>query len=116
MFGQKKRSERVGELIHHELSQILIRKVADPRLAGLTVTKIKLSSDLRCAKIYVCLMGDEEKATNALEGLNKAKGFIRGELGRNIKLRYIPELIFKWDDSVDYGFHIDHIIDEIKNQ
>jgi ribosome-binding factor A len=114
MLGQYKRAERVGELIHHELCRILLRQVSDPRLKKVTVTRIKLSNDLRCAKIYVSVMEDEEQVSQTMQGLNKAKRFIRRALGRHLELRYTPELIFRRDDSIAYGMHIDQVLQELK--
>jgi ribosome-binding factor A len=116
MAGQRKRAERVGELIHHEICRILLHEVHDPRLTGLTITEIKLSNDLCCAKIYVSSLEDDEQATHTMASLNKAKRFIRGELGRNLKLRYTPELIFIRDESIAHGIHISQVLDELKQK
>ncbi len=116
MARQYKRARRVGELIHQEICRILLRQIGDPRLKQLTITRIKLSDDLRCAKVYVSLLGDEDQISQAMQGLDKAKRFIRGELGRNLKLRYIPELTFENDESIAYGFHINEVLCELKGK
>ncbi len=107
------RSERVAELVRREIAQIIIQHVNDPRLKSVTVTRTKLSPDLRVAKVFVSSITQEEQE-QVLKGLNRARNFIRGELGRNLKLRRTPELVFKWDDSVDYSFHIAEVITDLK--
>jgi ribosome-binding factor A len=114
--GQYRRTERVGELIHQEMCRILLRQIGDPRLKQVTVTRIRLSNDLRCAKIYVSILGDEEQISRTMSGLKRAKRFIRGELGRNLRLRYTPELIFKWDDSLAYSIHINQVLQELRRK
>ena len=116
MVGQYKRAKRVGELIHQEICRILLCQISDPRLKLLTITKIKLSDDLRCAKVYISALEDEEHLSQTMQGLNKAKSFIRGELGRNLKLRYTPELIFKLDESIAHGMHINQVLQELKRK
>ncbi len=116
MVKQYKRAERVGELIHQEIYRILLRQISDPRLKQLTITKVKLSDDLRCARVYVTMMGDEEQISQTLLGLDKAKRFIRRELGHSLKLRCVPELIFKDDEAIAHGFHIDHVLQELKKK
>lgn len=116
MAEQYRRADRVAELIHQEMCRILLRQIGDPRLRQVTITRIRLSADLRCAKIYVSMLGDEEQISQTLKGLERAKRFIRGELGRNLKLRYTPELIFKWDGSLADSIHISQVLEELKGR
>ncbi len=107
------RSERVAELIHREVARIILQQVNDPRLQSLTVTQVKLSPDLRVANVFVSSMGNEAQE-QALQGLGRAHNFIRRELGHNLKLRYTPQIVFKWDDSVEYSLHITEVLTGLK--
>ncbi len=113
---QFKRSQRVSELIHEEISNLLINGIKDPRIGFVTLVKVELTNDLKHAKIYVSVLGNEEEKNQTIEGLMSASGFIRKELGRTLKLRYIPELRFKIDDSLDYSSKINKILSEIKSE
>lgn len=88
----------------------------DPRIGFCTVTRIELTDNLRDAKIFVSVMGSEKEAEETLEGLNSAKSFIRKTLGRNLYLRYIPELEFKKDVSLEHLDKISRLINEIHSQ
>jgi len=100
-------------LIRHEISQIILQQVKDPRLRLLTVTRVQVSPDLRCAKVFVGILGEGQEQA-ALKGLAQAKGFIRRQLGQKLELRYIPELIFRHDKSVPYSLHITQLINGLK--
>jgi len=108
------RVSRVGEQIKKELSQILQQELKDPRIGFVTITSVEMSGDLQHAKVYVSVMGDEEQKKNTLAALNKAKGFIRSELGRRIALRHTPELVFKVDESIEHGQYINQLLREVK--
>ncbi|MBI3014111.1 MAG: 30S ribosome-binding factor RbfA [Candidatus Tectomicrobia bacterium] len=109
-----KRSERVGEMILAEISRLLLREVKDPRIGFVTLTGIDLSDDLRHAKVYISALGDEGTKQKTLQGLSSCAGFLRGRLGRELRLRYVPELDFHWDTSIAHGVRISHVIDELK--
>ncbi len=111
-----KRAERVGELIHREICRILLEQVKDPRINALTVTRIELSKDLQVAKVFVSLIGDDRQKTAAMRGLESAKKYIRRELGQNLELRYTPELIFRYDESLAYSQHMQEVIEQLKQQ
>ncbi|MDN4594453.1 30S ribosome-binding factor RbfA [Polycladomyces subterraneus] len=108
------RVSRVGEQIKKELSQILQQELKDPRIGFVTITSVEMSGDLQHAKVYVSVMGDEEQKKNTLAALNKAKGFIRSEIGRRITLRHTPELVFKVDESIEHGQYINQLLREVK--
>jgi len=108
------RVSRVGEQIKKELSQILQQELKDPRIGFVTITLVEMSGDLQHAKVYVSVMGDEEQKKNTLAALNKAKGFIRSEIGRRITLRHTPELVFKVDESIEHGQYINQLLREVK--
>jgi len=108
-----KRSQRVADRILEEVSDILHREVGDPRMALITVTGVKVSDDLRHAKIYVVEMGQETCQQETRDALKRAGGFIRRELGKRLQLRYVPEIDFLVDESFAYGNRIDSLILEI---
>ena len=104
---QGKRADRIGALIQEEISRLILRSVKDPRIGFLTVTRVKVSDDLRQAKIYVSpAQAGAAEGREALMGLKSAAGFLRGELGRRLSLRYAPTLIFLLDDSLEEGLHL----------
>lgn len=100
------RMGRIGEEYKKELSQIIDRELKDPSITGMiSVTKVKVTNDLKYAKIYISILNSEdEKAT--IDGLKKSSGFIRTELAKRVNLRNTPELIFEKDDSIEYGAKI----------
>ena len=108
-----KRSTRVADLMLREIADLLRRRVKDPRLEAVTVTGVELTDDLRHARVFYCLKTEVEQRQGVATGLNKAKGFIRGELGKRLRLRYMPEIQFKYDESFDYGDKIDRLLKEL---
>jgi ribosome-binding factor A len=112
----KTRMNRIGEEIKKELSVLLQREMKDPRIGFVTVTSVEVTSDLQLAKVYVSIFGDEEQRKASLEALAKAKGFLRTEIGRRIKLRHVPDFVFKLDQSIDYGNKIESILRQISTE
>ncbi|MGP1907543.1 30S ribosome-binding factor RbfA [Metabacillus sp. JX24] len=110
------RANRVGEQMKKELGEIISRKIKDPRIGFVTVTDVRVSGDLQIAKVYISVLGDAEKREDTLKGLAKAKGFIRSEIGQRIRLRKTPEILFEFDESVDYGNRIETLIHEINQE
>jgi ribosome-binding factor A len=110
------RIERVNRLIRQEISELLQRQIKDPRLGGLvSITEVATSPDLKYAKVFVSGMCDEEERKETLSGLAAASGFLRNELARRLRLRHIPELDFRWDDSIERGAHILELIDRVSH-
>lgn len=107
------RATRVGEQMKKELSDIIGRKLKDPRIGFVTVTDVRVTGDLQQAKVYISVLGDEEQRQNTLKGLEKAKGFIRSEIGQRIRLRKTPEIFFEIDESIEYGNRIEQLIRQI---
>ena len=108
-----KRSQRVSDLLRQEIAEIIMRKVKDPRLGFVTVTGVDLSDDLKSARVYIsCLKEEEKEAT--LDILNSAKSFIRSEVGRRIRMKVLPSIEFRFDESLRYGDRIDKLLKEIK--
>lgn len=106
-----KRSGRVGDQIREQIAEIILNKVKDPRVGFVTVTSVSLSDDLRHARVYLSTMGEDPSA--AFKGLEKARGFIRGELGRRIKLRFVPELSFYEDHTAEEAARITKLIEDV---
>jgi ribosome-binding factor A len=108
-----RRPNKVGELIKEEISRMLLREVKDPRIGFVTITKVKVSRDLRFVKVYFSVLGDQSAREDSLRGLNSAVGFIRRELGRRLRLRYVPEIGFSFDPSLEYMGRLAELIQEI---
>jgi len=109
-----KRSEKVADLIQKEISEMLVKTIKDPRIGFVTITRVAVSEDYRSAKVYFSVAGTVEERQRSIEGLNSAKGLVRKELGRRIRLRYTPEIIFKFDPSIEYAIHIGEVIRHLK--
>ncbi|NLY30098.1 MAG: 30S ribosome-binding factor RbfA [Firmicutes bacterium] len=109
------RVQRVREAIKQEASDV-IRKMKDPRVAFVTVTDAEVSRDLRHVKIFVSVLGDDDKKRAAMEGLERATGYIRSEIGQRIRLRHTPEIIFRWDESLERGARISQLLRELKEE
>lgn len=107
------RLDRIEEEIKKELSAV-ISDLKDPRISGLvSVVAVNVTKDLRYAKAFISILGNDEDAQGTIEGLSSAAGFIRKEIGHRIKLRYTPEFIFKEDSSIERGAHINKIIRQV---
>lgn len=109
-----RRMARVNDTIRRELSELLMRETRDPRLEGLlSITAVDTSPDLKYARVYVSVMGTEEEKRRAQEGLVAAAGFLRKGLAARLTLRYIPDLSFERDDSIERGTHLLELIKEV---
>ena len=108
------RSDRVFGQIHKVLSDVLLKKIKDPRLESATITDVKMSRDLRIARIYFTTTGNKKNAEEAVEGFKSAIGYVKRTLAGQLGLRYMPELRFFYDESFDYGSHIDKILKDVK--
>ena len=104
------RSARVSRHIRNTLAALLTKKIRDPRLRSVTVTEVDVSPDLRLAKVYFSTAGDEKAVADAEAGFQKAKSFIKRHLAGSLGLRYMPEIRFYYDTSLDYGARIDNIL------
>lgn len=120
-MGKGHRTGRLGEEIKKIISELLVRGLKDPRLSAMiSVTAVEVTNDGSYATVFLSVLDlnpDEEKAEkqqqDTLDALNSAKGFIRKEIGRQVKLRHVPDLIFKIDKSLEYGRHISKIINSL---
>ena len=109
---QYKRSDRLGDLIQQEISDILHRQIKDPRIGFCTIIRVDVSDDLRYAKAHVSILGSESQQKSALKGLKSAAGFIRREIGHRIALRHTPEISFILDESVEHSLRIAQLLKE----
>ncbi len=109
----RKYQRRVSELVHVRLSDLLERKVKDPRLDMVTITDVVVTPDASRADVYFSALGGEAALEDAQDGLESAAGWLRRELGRQLRLRNIPELVFHYDRSVERGERISEILDEL---
>jgi ribosome-binding factor A len=107
------RAIRVAELIQAEIADLLLRQLKDPRLTMTTISHVEVSPDIRHACVYVSHMGSEAEQRAAVAGLLHAAGFIRNQLGKRLKLRYIPQLDFKLDTAIAYGVRISRILNTL---
>ena len=110
------RPGRVQEALRQEISKIVHSEMKDPRIGFITITKVDLTKDLRYARIYFSILGEDKEKKLALKGLNNAKGYIKGLLADRIKLRFMPELAFAIDGSLEHTKHIYGILDKIKKE
>jgi len=107
------RSEKVEQFIKEELSEILRREVNDPRIGFVSVTDVELSVDLRHARVFVSVLGDQDAKTATMAGLESAMGYIRRELGQRLQMRYTPDITFKLDESIERGSRIMKLLGEV---
>jgi ribosome-binding factor A len=111
-----KRANRVGDLIREVICEMLLRDLNDPRLEPVTITEVEVTEDLRLAKVFFSARGNRSKEEASLRGLQSAAGYIRKKLGKELRLRYIPDLLFKVDHSFDYGSKIDQVFETLKEE
>ena len=112
-----KRIKRISEEVKRVVSDIISNELKDPRISPMTsLTHVEVTRDLRFAKIYISVLGNEVEKNETLEGLENAKGFIRREIGNRIKLRYVPEPTFSLDDSIEQSIYISKLIDKVNRE
>jgi ribosome-binding factor A len=110
------RQEKLGEQIAIEMSDLLRTRVKDPRVGFASVTHVEVSGDLRHAKIYVSVMGELDEKRQTIQALHHATGFLRRELAGRLTVRFIPEIVFKLDNSIEQGAHVLGLIRELELQ
>lgn len=111
------RVSQIGEEIKRVISQLLRIKIKDPRISDMvSITEVRVTNDLSFAKVFVSVFGTEDEKNDTLEGLRNAEGFIKKEIGRNVKMRIMPKLIFELDDSVEESLRLEKILEEIKTK
>ena len=110
------RAQKVAEAIQKEISTLIIKGLKDPRIGFVTITAVDASSDLSLAKVFFTVIGDEKARSDTAAGLKSAIPFIRREIGKQLRLRIVPELVFHYDSSIDYGQHIESLLKEIQEK
>ncbi|MDZ7373147.1 MAG: 30S ribosome-binding factor RbfA [candidate division KSB1 bacterium] len=108
-----KRADRVAVLLREEISRVIFEELKDPRVGHVTITRVRLTDDLKYARVYFNVLGGAEKAEQCRAGLERAKGFIRNQIRMNTDLRFIPDLEFRYDDTLDYSERIEELLREI---
>jgi len=108
------RGDRVGGQVQKVMAQLLQKEIKDPRLEGVTITGVRMSRDLRIAKIYFTTTSGEAAHADALAGFERARGFVKRELAQRLGLRYMPDLNFYYDESIDYGERIEKLLKSVK--
>lgn len=110
----KRRVEKMSEEIRREISGIIAEEMKDPRLNLVSVSRVEVTADLGHARILISVLGDEQKQEEAIQALEKAKGFVRTELSSRIRMRHAPEISFRLDKSIEHGIKINAILDDLK--
>ncbi|MCL6635421.1 MAG: 30S ribosome-binding factor RbfA [Peptococcaceae bacterium] len=110
------RPERLAEAIKKEVSELLRDEIKDPRIGFASITAVEVSSDLRYARVFVSVFGPPEDRQASIEALQKAQGFIRGEIGRRIRLRHVPEITFKLDESIGRGSRVIELLNRVREK
>lgn len=108
---------RINSEVQRALSELIRMGVKDPRVSSLTsVTDVEVAPDLKTAKVFVSVLGDEKKQKDTLEGLKSAMPYLRSQLAKSINLRNTPELRFQLDTSIEYGMHMSALINQVKSK
>lgn len=105
-----RRTDRVGEAIQALVAGLLVREIKDPRVGLVTITGVRVSPDLRHARIYFSTLGDDEQRLRSLRGLRSAAGFVRGQIARQLNLRVAPEIAFEFDPSLEEAERLSRLL------
>jgi ribosome-binding factor A len=108
------RASRVADVVLREIADLVMKKLKDPRVQGITLTGVDVSKDLRYARVYFSLIGDDTQILRAKAGLESAKGFIKREIGLRMDLKHVPDLVFKHDPSLERGRRMEKLFQKIK--
>lgn len=107
------KQKRVAEAIRTKLSELFLRELKDPRLQGVTITKVNIDRELMYANIYVQALGEDERENDVMDGLEAASGYLRHQLGGALRLRTVPHLRFHWDPSLEHAERINQLLDSL---
>jgi ribosome-binding factor A len=110
-----KRADRVSDLLKAEISQMLLKEVKDPHIGFMTITGVEVSKDLHVANVFYTILGDEKQVSESAQALSRVSHFIKRQLGKRLRMRYIPDIIFRYDHSLEYGAKIDNILGHLKD-
>lgn len=109
------RAARVGEEMRAELANLL-REVKDPRIGFVSIVKVEVTADLRHAKVFISVLGDDKQKKESMKGLSSASGFLRSELSQKMRLRFTPELHFTLDESIEHGSRIAQLLVQVQKE
>jgi ribosome-binding factor A len=109
----KHRPNRLAETLKEEISQLILVELKDPRIGFVTVTSVDVANDLAHAKVYVSVLGSEDEGKASLDALNRAAGFVRSEIGKRVRLRHAPAIVFVNDPSIQHGAHIAKLLRDV---
>ncbi|MFO7986559.1 MAG: 30S ribosome-binding factor RbfA [Desulfatiglandaceae bacterium] len=115
-MGSGKRAQRVGELILQEIAFLLLEKAKDPRVQGVTLTGVDLSNDLKSARVFFSALGGNDEIRQVQSGLDSAKGFIKREIAARMELRYVPEISFTHDPTLENADRLERLFHEIRKE
>jgi ribosome-binding factor A len=107
------RVQKVGETIQKEISALLLRGLKDPRIGFVTITGVEMTSDLHLARVYYSVIGDEAARRSSAAGLKSSIPFIRAQLGKHLHMKYVPDLLFQYDTSIEYGNRIESLLRDL---
>lgn len=108
------RQRRVQELLVQEISNIIRREIKDPRVGFVTITDAEVSPDLRHARVFFSVLGDASQQEETTRALNRAAGFVRSEFAHRAQMRYVPEIRFEFDSSIERGARISQLLEQVK--
>ena len=112
-----KRSQRISDQIVKEVSEMIVRgEIKDPRISAVFITGVKITENLSMAEIYFTVLGGESEKSDALEGLEHAKGFIRSKLAKRLRMRKVPDIKFSFDSALEKGYRVDEILRGIASE
>jgi ribosome-binding factor A len=111
-----KRSSRVGDQIRREISEIVLLILKEPKLGFITITDVELTDDLRYAKVFYSVLGDEKERMESQKGLERAKGFIQREIGKRIRLKHIPQIVFRYDHTTEKAARIEQLLKQVRTE
>ena len=106
------RRERLGDQLRVEIADLIQKEVRDPRVGFVTVTEVRMSPDLKHARVYVSILGDEAQTAESLDALERSRGFLKSQIGHRLKLRYVPQLRFVLDETLDKSARIESLLKE----
>jgi len=112
-MANEKRVRKMSQLLKEIISKIILRELKDPRIGFASVTKIEVSNDLKHAKVMVSVLGSEQEKKETMEGLEQARNYIQKLVGERLTTYHTPKIIFRYDNSIEKGVHISHLIDEV---
>lgn len=110
------RAARVGDQMREELARLIRDELKDPRIGFVSIVRVEVSGDLRHAKVFASVMGNEQQKKDSIKGLTSAAGFLRNEVGKAMQLRYTPELHFVLDESIEHGTRIAKLLVEVQKE